>query len=256
MIWIVATLILIVVAWYGFEWRWDRRLFAPMPNRICQNLRPRAAMELLRSRNDVQVLDVRSKSEFNGGALPGAISIALNASDFRERVAALDKTKPVLAYCAGGFRSRKAVEVLRELGFESIYNLHRGYHSWRIARLSTEQTSRCGRRVAKVLYSLLALLIGLVLLRLVVVHWRGVGDARPAQSSLTRAKIDQWVESTNTFEAKVLTYGTVHRFALKSASWIEIIISHPDTGSGGYSRVRLTLDSEGKVVDAERQPMP
>jgi rhodanese-related sulfurtransferase len=36
----------------------------------------------------------------------------------------------VLIYCAGGFRSRKAVVVLKELGFENIQHLHRGYGSW------------------------------------------------------------------------------------------------------------------------------
>jgi rhodanese-related sulfurtransferase len=47
------------------------------------------------------------------------------------KVASLDKKKPVLVYCAGGFRSRKAVVKLKELGFENIQHIHRGYMSWR-----------------------------------------------------------------------------------------------------------------------------
>ena len=48
------------------------------------------------------------------------------------------KVRPVLVYCAGGYRSRKAVSILRELGFVSIHNLHRGFHSWRLAGLPVE----------------------------------------------------------------------------------------------------------------------
>ena len=45
-------------------------------------------------------------------------------------MAKLDRKKPVLVYCAGGFRSRKAVIVLKELGFENTQHLHGGYGSW------------------------------------------------------------------------------------------------------------------------------
>lgn len=90
-------------------------------------------MELLTTRKNVQVLDVRSKLEFAWGCLPNAQNIPLGEPDFQERVAALNVTKPVFIYCTGGYRSRKAVAVLRELHFQTIYHLHRGYHSWQLA---------------------------------------------------------------------------------------------------------------------------
>jgi rhodanese-related sulfurtransferase len=123
------------VAWFCFENRWDRRLFAAEPGKKRENLRAGAAMEFLQTTSKVQVLDVRSEKEFAGGALPDAISVPLSSHTFRERTAQLDRTVPILVYCAGGFRSRKAVELLRDLGFESIYHLHRGYHSWQLAGL-------------------------------------------------------------------------------------------------------------------------
>jgi len=131
----ILALMIISAGWYWFEGRWDRRLFASTPGETYQNLRPKAAMALLHSRNDVQVLDVRSKLEFTWGSLPGAQNIPLGDSDFRKRIAGIDTTKPVLVYCAGGYRSRKAVAVLRDLHFKAVYHLHRGYHSWQLARL-------------------------------------------------------------------------------------------------------------------------
>jgi rhodanese-related sulfurtransferase len=44
-----------------------------------------------------------------------------------------DRSRPVLVYCQGGYRSRKAVEVLRSLGFNSVLHLHRGMMAWRWA---------------------------------------------------------------------------------------------------------------------------
>ncbi len=134
---VTAILVITIISacWFCFESRWDDRLFANGPGRVCENLRARAAMELLRARADVQVLDVRSASEYAAGALPDAMNLAFTEPGFNDRLAGLDKSRPVLVYCAGGYRSRKAVERLVALGFESIHHLHRGFHSWRIAGL-------------------------------------------------------------------------------------------------------------------------
>jgi rhodanese-related sulfurtransferase len=77
------------------------------------------------------VLDVRSKGEFDDGALPKAVNISFGDEGFEAHLGALDKAKPVLVYCAGGFRSRKAVAKLKELGFKNIQHIHRGYMSWK-----------------------------------------------------------------------------------------------------------------------------
>ena len=134
MIWLLVILTFIVIGWFWFEGRWDRRLFRHQPGRVCVNLRPHEAKAFLEANPQTQVLDVRSAAEFNGGALPGAIHLSIGDADFADRVAQLDKQRPVLVYCAGGFRSRKAVEVLLDLGFTNIQHLHRGYHSWQMAR--------------------------------------------------------------------------------------------------------------------------
>ena len=128
---------LIVLGWYWFEGRWDRRLFKTEPDRVCVNIKPKAAKALLEAHSDTQVLDVRSDSEFSRGALPKAIHISIGDSAFVEKLGEFDKTKPVLVYCAGGFRSRKAVETLKNEGFVNIQHLHRGYYSWKHAGLPT-----------------------------------------------------------------------------------------------------------------------
>ena len=76
------------------------------------------------------VLDVRTSKEFQAGHLPGALNMDVNAPDFAERVAKLDKSKTYLVHCAIGVRSAKACEKLNELNFPHLYNLPGGFKAW------------------------------------------------------------------------------------------------------------------------------
>ncbi len=127
MIWTISTVIVAIVGWLCFESRWDRRLFTDG----CRNLNASEAKTWLKEHPETQVLDVRSKREFDGGALPGAVNISSGDKDFDTKATALDKKTPVLVYCAGGFRSRKIVARLKCLGFKNILHLHRGHMSWK-----------------------------------------------------------------------------------------------------------------------------
>ena len=127
MIWSLAIILAVIAGWYAFEGSWDRRLFTDG----CRNLNAGEANAWLREHPETQVLDVRSVSEFENGALPNAVNISLGDEAFDSKAALLDKSKPVLVYCAGGFRSRKAVARLKKLGFENIRHIHRGYMSWK-----------------------------------------------------------------------------------------------------------------------------
>jgi rhodanese-related sulfurtransferase len=130
MIWSFVILVAVVAGWYLFEGHWDRRLFHAEPGRACVNLKAGEAQAWLRAHPETQVLDVRSTGEFAGGALPKAVNVSLGDPAFEGKVAALDRSRPVLVYCAGGYRSRKAVVKLKQLGFANIQHLHRGYLSW------------------------------------------------------------------------------------------------------------------------------
>jgi rhodanese-related sulfurtransferase len=131
MLWTLLIVVAVIGIWYVYEGNWDRQLFKAKPGRVCVNLNADQANDWLREHPETQVLDVRSAGEFSEGALPGAVNISIGDEAFDAKVTALDKAKPVLVYCAGGFRSRKAVGKLKELGFENIQHIHRGYMSWK-----------------------------------------------------------------------------------------------------------------------------
>lgn len=84
--------------------------------------------------NQVQLLDVRTAEEYKGGHIAHALQADwTNKDEFKDRVQALDKAKPLYVYCASGVRSEAAANWLRSQGFNEVYNLESGLISWKKA---------------------------------------------------------------------------------------------------------------------------
>lgn len=79
----------------------------------------------------VQLIDVRTPSEYAEGHLANAVNININDSDFKAKIEALDKTKPILVYCKSGGRSGRACSQLKEMGFTTITDLDGGITDWK-----------------------------------------------------------------------------------------------------------------------------
>ena len=71
--------------------------------------------------NGAIILDVRSKSEFSGGHIKGAMNIPV--SDLQNNLSKLkDKNKPIITCCASGMRSASAKSILQNAGYTEVYN--------------------------------------------------------------------------------------------------------------------------------------
>lgn len=84
---------------------------------------------------DVQLVDVRTKEEFDSGHIKNADNINVKDSEFKNNVSKLKKDKPVLLYCRSGKRSTDAAEILKEMGFTKLVSLDGGILSWEEAKL-------------------------------------------------------------------------------------------------------------------------
>ena len=82
------------------------------------------------AKEGVQLVDVRTASEYAEGRIPGAVNIDLFSSDFAEKIATLDKERTVALYCRSGRRSKSAAEVAVKQGFK-VVELDGGIISWR-----------------------------------------------------------------------------------------------------------------------------
>ena len=81
----------------------------------------------------VQLVDVRTKEEWDEGRLKGAALATVTEEGFIEKAAGmLDPEKPVLVYCQSGKRSAVAARKLRAAGF-TVHDLGGGIAAWKAA---------------------------------------------------------------------------------------------------------------------------
>ena len=65
------------------------------------------------------ILDVRSKGEYDGGAIPGSKNIPLQ--NINSNISKIKSwKKPVICCCASGIRSGSAAGILRSQGIEAV----------------------------------------------------------------------------------------------------------------------------------------
>jgi rhodanese-related sulfurtransferase len=88
---------------------------------------------------DAVLLDVRETKEYEGGRLPNALHIPVSQLEGRANELAKLTSRPVVAYCATGNRSRSVGAALTRIGFKDVYNLHGGYRAWKDAGLPVEK---------------------------------------------------------------------------------------------------------------------
>ena len=79
----------------------------------------------------VQIIDIRTPSEFQEGHLKNANNIDFLSSTFKKEISGLDKEKPVYIYCRSGNRSGKSVKDFLNAGFTEIYDLEVGIVGWK-----------------------------------------------------------------------------------------------------------------------------
>ena len=81
------------------------------------------------------VVDVRTDEEVAEGMIPNSIQIEFNSAEFNSKFEQLDKSSPILLYCASGGRSGKSMKMLKDMGFQTVYNLEGGIGAWMAAEM-------------------------------------------------------------------------------------------------------------------------
>jgi DMSO/TMAO reductase YedYZ molybdopterin-dependent catalytic subunit/glyoxylase-like metal-dependent hydrolase (beta-lactamase superfamily II) len=82
---------------------------------------------------ELQLVDIRAAAETATGTLPGAVEIPLAV--LADSLDALDRDRPVVVYCASGYRSVVASSVLAQAGFADVSDLVGGFAAWHGAGL-------------------------------------------------------------------------------------------------------------------------
>ena len=96
------------------------------------------ARRLSKRPNDLIVIDVREKDQFDAGHLPGAMHMPRGQLELRVNDAFPDPTVRIIAVCEFGKISTLAAATLRSLGFMHAAALDGGMKAWRDAGFAIE----------------------------------------------------------------------------------------------------------------------
>ena len=80
---------------------------------------------------EIVLVDVREKHEWNEGYIPGALHVPRGFLELQVEEAVPDKSKTVVLYCAGGVRSLIAGATLQQMGYQNVISMSGGFGMWK-----------------------------------------------------------------------------------------------------------------------------
>ncbi|RYD37758.1 MAG: rhodanese-like domain-containing protein [Verrucomicrobiaceae bacterium] len=112
------------------------------------HLSPSALDDWLRDpqRPAPQLVDARSEEEFALSHLAGARRMD-SESTAAAALSALDPARPIVIYCAAGYRGATLARRLRTAGRRDVWNLAGGIFAWANARLPVERDGQPTRHI-------------------------------------------------------------------------------------------------------------
>ena len=97
-----------------------------------QNISVNEAFEMIsKNENDLVILDVRTKGEYDEDHIANCINYDFYSEKFKENLSRLDKDKIYIVYCRVGRRSGIAADMMKEMGFKTMYNVQGGILKWK-----------------------------------------------------------------------------------------------------------------------------
>ena len=81
-----------------------------------------AGVEEFRKTNGAVLLDVRTIEEYREGHIEGSINLPLDRISTIENIVK-DKNSPIFVHCYSGSRSGRAVDYLKQIGYNNVKNI-------------------------------------------------------------------------------------------------------------------------------------
>ena len=100
---------------------------------LSKDIFPTEAWELIsknRKSDDLILIDVSTPQEYKDLHLEGAINVNLLSRFFKTRLDVMNKSTTYVVYCKVGGRSKVAQKLMRQFGFETVYNITGGTLLW------------------------------------------------------------------------------------------------------------------------------
>ena len=86
--------------------------------------------QMLNTDQDFILLDVRDNDEYRAGYIPSSTYVSRGMLEFEIEDYVTERDKPIVVYCAGGFRSLLAAQVLKRMGYTDTTSMSGGFRAW------------------------------------------------------------------------------------------------------------------------------
>jgi len=97
------------------------------------------ALETMKARPELVVIDVRTPAEYASGHIDGAINIDYKNPNFATEITKLDASQDYLIHCRSGGRSTASLKHFKNGGFSHIIHMDGGMLGWDKAGQPTVQ---------------------------------------------------------------------------------------------------------------------
>lgn len=136
-----ANALLKLARFHIAEHRGERflRLAADARSRISE-ITPDEAAEA--ARRHAVLVDVREKSEYHRGHIPGAILLPRGLIELEIEKRVPDASTEIILYCGAGNRSALAADNLQRMGYTNIKTIVGGFENWLAAGLPAWRNSQ------------------------------------------------------------------------------------------------------------------
>ncbi|MDJ0835486.1 MAG: rhodanese-like domain-containing protein [Acidobacteriota bacterium] len=85
------------------------------------------------------LLDVRTPKEYAAGHVKGSKLVNYFDEDFKKKLAEMPKDTTYYVYCRSGGRSGKTLKMMKDMGFQRVYDMSDGMLGWERAGLPVEK---------------------------------------------------------------------------------------------------------------------
>ena len=89
-----------------------------------------AVLARLKKGEKLTLVDVREDNEWANGRVAGAIHLGKGVIERDVEEAIPDKTKEIILYCGGGFRSALSADNLQKMGYRNVVSMDGGWRGW------------------------------------------------------------------------------------------------------------------------------
>jgi rhodanese-related sulfurtransferase len=91
------------------------------------------ARQRLEANKQALLIDVREDDEWRAGHAAGAEHLGKGIIERDIEAKVPDKSKELILYCGGGYRSALAADVLQRMGYTNVYSMDGGWKAWKEA---------------------------------------------------------------------------------------------------------------------------